>query len=732
MDTITPSPVSAPSRGELALQHAARAWRIAVDSTVRGAAPLLDLYVRLVLAQGFFVSGLLKAANWDNALALARYEYPVSWLDPVTAAWSGAAVELVAPVLLAFGLATRAAALSLLLLALVIQFNYQALDTHLLWAALFGWYVVRGAGVLSLDRLFANGLADSALPLAAPVMRVLDRVTRHLEPLYRLVLRGWLAVALLMAFGGWTMTGAGQWVIADAAAVLPPLVALVCALLLATGMLLRPAVVLLMVLLLGMEMLQPARVDSTHLLLLLLAGLALAGAGRWSLDAVLWHALQHRWPALAGELGFNLEQAPRVVIVGAGFGGLACTLGLRYAPVSVTLIDRHNYHLFQPLLYQVATTALAAGDIAMPVRALLREQRNARVLLGEVTSVDTARREVLLGARRIPYDILVLATGASHSYFGRDEWAPFAPGLKRIEDATEVRSRLLLAFERAELAETPAERAALLTFLVVGAGPTGVELAGAIAELARFGMDKEFRMLDPATARVILVQAGPRILPTFPEGLSQRAAVSLQRLGVEVLTGSRVEHIDADGVRVSGRQIVARTVFWAAGVTASPAARWLGADADPSGRVQVGDDLTVPGLPEVFVVGDTAASNAWNGRPVPGIGPAAKQGGQYVARCIRARLAGRASVPFRYRHLGSLATIGRKAAVADFGFVRLSGSLAWWLWGLVHVYFLAGMRNRVSVMLDWAWAYITFRSSTRLIADVPAVPAAATIVPLEK
>jgi NADH dehydrogenase/putative oxidoreductase len=378
--------------------------------------------------------------------------------------------------------------------------------------------------------------------------------------------------------------------------------------------------------------------------------------------------------------------------------------------------------LFQPLLYQVATTALAPGDIAMPIRSLLRDQHNARVLLGEVSGVDTERHEVQLGAQRLHYDYLVLATGASHSYFGRDDWAPYAPGLKRIEDATEVRSRLLLAFEQAERSEDAAERAALLTFLVVGAGPTGVELAGAIAELARFGMEKEFRRVDPATARVILVQSGARILPTFPEQLSERAAAALQRLGVEVLTDSRVEHIDADGVRVSGTQLVARSVFWAAGVVASPAARWLQAPADRSGRVEVDEWLGVPGLPGVFVIGDTAASKAWDGNLVPGIGPAAKQGGQYVARAIRARLRGAQSAPFRYRHLGSLATIGRKAAVADFGLVRLSGALAWWLWGLVHVYFLAGMRNRISVMLDWAWAYFTFRSSTRLITE--AAPAA--------
>jgi len=405
-----------------------------------------------------------------------------------------------------------------------------------------------------------------------------------------------------------------------------------------------------------------------------------------------------------------------VVIVGAGFGGLACANALRHAPVGVTLIDRHNYHLFQPLLYQVATTALAAGDIAIPIRSLLRDQANARVLLGEVTGVDTAGRSVCLGARRIPYDYLVLATGASHSYFGKDEWAAFAPGLKRIEDANDIRSRLLLAFEQAEAAQDEAERAALLTFLIVGAGPTGVELAGAIAELARYGMEKEFRQVDPARARVILVQSGPRILPVFPEALSARAVAALGKLGVEILTDSRVEAIDAEGVLVAGQRIVARNVFWAAGVVASPAARWLAAGYDGSGRVKVAPDLGVPGHPDVFAIGDTALSTAWNGRPVPGLGPAAKQGGQYAARVIRARVAGRAAPPpFRYQHLGSLATIGRKAAVADFGVVRLSGALAWWLWGLVHVYFLAGIRNRISVMLDWAWAYFTYRSSTRLI-----------------
>ena len=322
----------------------------------------------------------------------------------------------------------------------------------------------------------------------------------------------------------------------------------------------------------------------------------------------------------------------------------------------------------------------------------------------------------MVGAQRIPYDYLVLATGATHSYFGHDEWAPYAPGLKRIEDATEIRRRMLSAFERAEATDDPVQRQSLLTFLIVGGGPTGVELAGAIGELARYGMEKEFRNFDPASARVILVQAAPRILPTFPEKLSATAKASLEKLGVEVVLNGRVEHIDIEGVRVNGRPIAAGTVLWAAGVVASPAARWLNAEADNAGRLKVGPDLSVAGRPNIFAIGDTALSTAWEGNPVPWLAPAAKQGGAYVAAVIRARVLGRAiPPPFVYKHLGSLATIGRKAAVADFGWLRLSGAPAWWLWGAVHVAFLVGLRNRISVMFDWFWAYLTFRGGTRLI-----------------
>jgi NADH dehydrogenase/putative oxidoreductase len=329
---------------------------------------------------------------------------------------------------------------------------------------------------------------------------------------------------------------------------------------------------------------------------------------------------------------------------------------------------------------------------------------------------------VILAHGRISYDYLILASGARHSYFGRNEWAPLAPGLKSIEDATAMRARLLRAFEEAENADTDSDRDAWLTFVIVGGGPTGVELAGAIAELAAHGLEGEFRSIDPSKARVVLVEAGQRLLPTFPETLSRKASRALQRLGVDVQTGRRVERIAADQVVVAGAGVPARTVFWAAGVMASPVAKWLDVSADRAGRVQVEPDLSVPGCESVFAIGDTAFSQGWRGQPVPGLAPAAKQGGAYVARVIRARLVGAALPgPFRYRHLGSLATIGREAAVADFGFIRLGGSVAWWLWGAAHIAFLVGGRNRIMVMLNWLWAYLTFRRGTALITETSSV-----------
>ncbi len=681
----------------------------------RSAGPLVALLIRVVVAQVFFVSGVLKAGNWDTALYLAAYEYPVSWLDPVTAACLGVAIELIGSVLLAAGLATRVAAVALGTLALVIQFNYQMLDVHLFWAALLFWFAVRGSGALSLDRLLARGLARTALPFAATTLRIFADATRRLAPLYTFALRLWLAMAVIVAAFSGGANGAEAFLPLTSAAGFAAPWTLCCAALLAVGCATRLTAVLMMVAV-GASQMMGAGVDAYVFWLMALALVVLWGAGPLSVDALVERALRERFPQLAGKPAFSLEDAPRVVIVGAGFGGLACAAALSRARVAVTVIDRHNYHLFQPLLYQVATSSLSPGDIATPVRGLFRDHFNVRVLFGEVNGVDLGRREVMMQGERIGYDYLVLATGAAHSYFGRDEWAPYAPGLKRVEDATEVRRRLLTAFERAEVSNDPLERASLLTFLVVGGGPTGVELAGAIAELARFGMEKEFRRFDPAAARVILVQAGGRILPTFAEDLSHRTRQALEKLGVEVLVDSRVESIDESGVMVNGSHIAARTVLWAAGVVASPAAKWLNTAADPAGRVIVGPDLSVSGLTDVFAIGDTALASAWNGMPVPGLAPAARQGGEYVARVVCARVEGRPAPPvFKYQHLGSLATIGRKAAVADFGFVKLHGGLAWWLWGAVHIGFLVGLRNRVSVMLDWFWAYLTYRSGTRLI-----------------
>lgn len=413
--------------------------------------------------------------------------------------------------------------------------------------------------------------------------------------------------------------------------------------------------------------------------------------------------------------GPDLPMRPRVVIVGAGFGGLSATLALARAPVDITLIDRRNYHLFQPLLYQVATAGLSPADIAYPIRSTVRRHANVEVILGKVADVDLPGRAVLIGDRRVPYDTLVIATGARHAYFGHDEWEKYAPGLKKIEDATEIRRRILLAFERAEAAADDAERRKLLTFVIVGGGPTGVEMAGAVVELARMALSRDFRHIDPGRARVILVEAAPRVLLSFPESQSETARRSLEKLGVEVRLGKPVTACDADGVIVGEERIDAATVIWAAGVAASPAARWLKAEKDRAGRVKVNRGLTLPGHPEVFVIGDTAAAEDGTGKLLPGVAPVAKQQGSYVARAIAARLRGEEVPPFRYRDLGNMATIGRKAAIADLGWLRLSGLPAWLLWGLVHIAFLIGFRNRIAVLLDWLWAYVTFQRGARLI-----------------
>ncbi|MGH8295218.1 MAG: NAD(P)/FAD-dependent oxidoreductase [Steroidobacteraceae bacterium] len=409
-----------------------------------------------------------------------------------------------------------------------------------------------------------------------------------------------------------------------------------------------------------------------------------------------------------------MQHRPSVIVVGGGFAGLAAVRVLRPAAADVLLIDRFNHHTFQPLLYQVATAGLAAPSIAAPLRHILRDQRNATVLLGEVRSIDTGKRSVEIGGVAHRYDFLVLATGSTHAYFGHEEWARYAPGLKTLEDALHIRARVLTAFERAEATPDHAERMEWLTFMIVGAGSTGVELAGTLAEIARHTLEREFRHIDPASARVLLVEAGPRVLPSFPESLSAKARRQLERLGVLVRTGRAVTALDEHGVMIGEERIAARTVLWAAGVAASPLGATLGVAVDRAGRVPVTAQLTVPDHPEVFVVGDLAAVTSARG-VVPGIAPAAKQMGRYAAEAILARLGGRAIGPFRYRDFGSLATVGRMAAVADFGRVRLSGVLAWWVWLTAHIFFLIGFRNRLVVLIDWAEAYGTYRRGARII-----------------
>ncbi|MDP3694151.1 NAD(P)/FAD-dependent oxidoreductase [Bradyrhizobium sp.] len=408
----------------------------------------------------------------------------------------------------------------------------------------------------------------------------------------------------------------------------------------------------------------------------------------------------------------------RVVIVGAGFGGLQATHRLKGAPVRITLVDRRNHHLFQPLLYQVATASLATSEIAWPIRYLLRDRPEVTTLFATVSGVDAAAKRVLLDdGDTLPYDTLLLATGARHAYFGHDEWEPFAPGLKTLEDATTLRRRILVAFERAERETDPERRAALLTFVIVGAGPTGVELAGTIAELARDTLQPDFRNIDTKDARVVLIEAGPRVLAGFPDDLSSYAQRSLESLGVEVVLGQAVTECSADGVVYGEKKLAAKTLIWAAGVRASSAAEWLRAPADRAFRLQVEPDLTVPGHPDIFAIGDTVTVNGPDGKPVPGIAPAAKQQGVYVANVINARLRGETPGPFRYRHAGSLAQIGKHKAVIDFGRFKLRGTLAWWIWGIAHIYFLIGLRNRLSVAISWLWIHARDQRAARLITQ---------------
>jgi NADH dehydrogenase len=403
-----------------------------------------------------------------------------------------------------------------------------------------------------------------------------------------------------------------------------------------------------------------------------------------------------------------------VVIIGGGFGGIAAARALTRAPVRLTIVDRRNHHLFQPLLYQVATAALNPSDIASPIRRILRRQRNASVILGEAVAIDTQRKIVQLGDGEVAYDFLIVATGATHSYFGHDEWAGAAPGLKTLEDAVEIRRRVLVAYEAAEREPDPVETAAWMTFVIIGAGPTGVEMAGALAEISRRVLERDFRNIDPGRARIILIEAGPRVLPVMSPKSSDSARRQLERLGVEVLTGSAVTKVDNRGVTHGSDRIDSRTVVWAAGVAASPLGKSLGAECDRAGRVVVKQDLSVPGADGVFVIGDLASVKS-DGKQVPGLSPAAMQEGRHAARNIARIISGAPTLPFRYWDKGTLATIGRAAAVADIGRLRVSGLLAWLMWLFVHIFFLIGFRNRFLVICEWAWTYFRNDRGARLI-----------------
>ena len=426
----------------------------------------------------------------------------------------------------------------------------------------------------------------------------------------------------------------------------------------------------------------------------------------------------------------NGKTLPRVVIVGAGFGGLTAARALTRAPAQITVIDRKNHHTFQPLLYQVATAGLSPSEIAAPIRSILRGRENVEVLLGEVTGFDLARRLVETAEHNVPYDYLVVAAGASHAYFGHDDWEPFAPGLKTIEDALEIRRRVLLAFELAERQAAAGESDFPLNFVVVGAGPTGVELAGTLAEISRHALAQEFRAIDPRSAKILLLEGGPRVLPTYPEELSRSAQEQLQRLGVEVRTSAMVTGVESGVVRVGETSLTAAVILWAAGVAASPLGKKLGVPVDRAGRVAVDPDLSLPGHPEVFVIGDLAALKDENGKMLPGVAPVAMQQGRYVAGIIQHEVEVATEAPakalprpgFHYWDKGSLATIGRAAAVAEFGKLHISGFIAWLAWLFVHILFLIGFRNRLLVFIEWAWSYVTYERSARLITGSTQLP----------
>lgn len=692
--------------------------------------PFFDLILRIYFAKIFIFLGI-RILSVDKTL---------SWAGPLLDTYWGVSIALVGGVLVLLGLLTRIAAVALLIMTIIvqIQFDYQPLlNTQTILILLLGWTVIFGAGKISLDQAF-GGVKDSAIFLSKPISILYEETTRFVGPFYQLALRFWIACIAMTA--GWVALQSG-W------SPYPVLgyrlsSSLLTAFhyhgyemtLLMVGALIGLGAFTRLISLGGMislvvvlcfffpSVINVFQYDEAVAWIFLLGLLLFHGPGSVSIDhwikKITQRWLHHRY---VGGLAHK-KSLPHVVIIGGGFGGVAAAKSLKTTACRITLIDQHNYHLFQPLLYQVATAGLSPAEIAAPIRSLFVDQPNIDIKLGEVVAIDSSNREIKLNNQDpVSYDYLILATGAQHSYFGQDQWSTFAPGLKKIEDAIAIRQKVLSSFEQAENLEDSSAidaQTPLLTIVIVGGGPTGIELAGAFAELAHDGMHHEFRHIDPKKAQIILVEAGPRLLASMPEKLSEFSRKSLENLGVTVLLNTPVESIDQEGIIAKGQRFASKNVFWAAGVQGSKAAQWLNAPVDRAGRIEVNPDLSVPGFDNVFAIGDTISVKAWDNKLMPGIAPAAKQSGKYVAQLIQNHIEEKPPLkPFRYQHYGNLATIGRSLAVIDFGHFQMSGSLAWWFWCGIHLYFINNMRNRFQIMLQWFWSYLTFKKSSRIIYE---------------